>query len=69
MRLGAPRLGSAYVGGKLEPSLRAKLYRLPPHVREPLLQGMQERGPAGYQELIDVYYKQLSKQVNDKESK
>lgn len=39
----------------------AALYRLPPRLREPLIQGMQERGPEGYQRLIDAYYRQLSK--------
>ncbi|MCX5659105.1 MAG: hypothetical protein NTW19_05200, partial [Planctomycetota bacterium] len=39
----------------------AGLYRLPPRLREPLLQAMQERGPEGYQELIDAYYRQLGK--------
>ena len=31
--------------------------------REPLIQGMQEKGPEAYQRLIDAYYRQLSKDV------
>lgn len=41
----------------------ATLYRLPPWLRQPLLQGMQERGPEAYQPLIDAYYRQLSEEV------
>ena len=41
----------------------AALYRLPPWLRQPLLQGMQERGPEAYQPLIDAYYRQLSEEV------
>lgn len=41
----------------------AALYRLPPRVRDPLIQGMQEKGPEAYQRLIDAYYRQLSKDV------
>ena len=41
---------------------QAKLYRLPPSVRQPLLQGMQQRGPEGYQELIDAYYRELTQE-------
>lgn len=40
----------------------AALYRLPPRVREPLIQGMQEKGPEAYQRLIDAYYRQLTKE-------
>jgi hypothetical protein len=42
---------------------RAAVYRLPPKLREPLLQGMSERGPEGYQDLIDAYFRQLSSEV------
>ncbi len=48
---------------KLDPADRAALYRLPPHLREPLLQAMQAQGPEGYQPLIDAYYRELSKEV------
>ncbi|MBI1367717.1 MAG: hypothetical protein GC162_03595 [Planctomycetes bacterium] len=42
---------------------RAALYRLPPRVREPLIQGMNEHGPEGYQPLIDAYYRQLTREA------
>ncbi|HTU24964.1 MAG TPA: hypothetical protein VMF30_06180 [Pirellulales bacterium] len=54
--VGAPPLGT-------DPSQRARLYQLPPRVREPLLEGMQERGPEGYQPLIDAYFRELSKEI------
>lgn len=41
----------------------AALYRLPPWLRQPLVEGMQERGPEAYQPLIDAYYRQLSDAV------
>ena len=41
---------------------RMKLYRLPPSVRQPLLEGMRQRGPEGYQALIDAYYRQLTQE-------
>lgn len=34
-------------------------YRLPPHIRDPLIQGLKEAAPEGYQPLIDAYYRQL----------
>lgn len=37
----------------------AYLYRLPPRIREPLIEGMSEQGPDGYQPLIDEYYRLL----------
>ncbi len=39
------------------------LYRLPPWLRQPLVEGMQERGPEAYQPLIDAYYRSLSEEV------
>ncbi len=41
-------------------SAAAGVYRLPPQVRQPLLEGMNEQGPAGYQAVIDEYYRLLS---------
>ena len=41
------------------------LYRLPPRLRQPLVEGMQERGPEAYQPLIQAYYRQLSDDVQD----
>ncbi|QNN23119.1 DUF4175 domain-containing protein [Planctomycetales bacterium ZRK34] len=46
-----------------DPQQRAALHRLPPNLRQPLLQGMQERGPEGYQPLIDAYYRQLTQEA------
>ena len=48
---------------KADAADRAAVYRLPPRLREPLIQGMQERGPQGYQPLIDAYYRQLSREI------
>ena len=39
------------------------VYRLPPWLRQPLVEGMQERGPEAYQPLIDAYYRSLSEEV------
>jgi hypothetical protein len=47
-----------------DPQQRAAIYRLPPRLRQPLLQGMQERGPEGYQPLIDAYYRQLTQEAS-----
>lgn len=47
----------------LNASERAELYKLPPRIREPLLQGMRDQGPEGYQDLIDAYYRHLSRQA------
>ena len=44
---------------------RAGLYRLPPQVRQPLLEGMAERGPSGYQPIIDAYFRQLVERATD----
>ena len=46
-----------------DPRERAALYKLPPRIRDPLLQGMQEKGPEGYQPLIDAYFRELSKEI------
>ena len=53
--------GAAPMGS--DPRERAKFYQLPPRLREPLLEGMQERGPEGYQPLIDAYFRELSKEI------
>lgn len=45
--------------GELPPATRATLYRLPPEVRQPLIRGMTEKGPDGYQPLIDAYFRSL----------
>lgn len=41
----------------------ASIYKLPLHLRQPLLDGMRDRVPEGYQPLIDAYYRQLSEGV------
>ncbi|MBE3068967.1 MAG: hypothetical protein IMZ66_01890, partial [Planctomycetes bacterium] len=50
-------------GADVPPGQGAALYRLPPWMRQPLVEGMQERGPEAYQPLIDAYYRQLSTEV------
>ena len=42
---------------------RAQFYQLPPRLRGPLLEGMQERGPEGYQSMIDAYFRELNKEI------
>ena len=49
----------------IDPDGRAGLYRLPPTVRQPLLQGMSEQGPEAYQPLINAYYRELTRQVDE----
>lgn len=46
----------------LSPDQKMKLYRLPPSMRQPLMQGMKQRGPEGYQPLIDAYYRELTQE-------
>ena len=55
------RPGSLIVAelGDLPPDRRATLYRLPAEVRQPLIRGMTEKGPQGYQPLIDAYFRSL----------
>ena len=45
------------------PAENAGLYRLPAWLRQPLIQGMQERGPEAYQALVEAYYRQLSEEL------
>ena len=47
----------------LDARQRAALERLPPRVRDPLLEGMREQGPAAYREVIDTYFRRLGKDV------
>ncbi len=57
------RLGMAIVErelANLDPATRTVILKLPPRVREELLQGMQEQGPEGYQEFIRDYFRRLS---------
>lgn len=50
----------ASVLNPMDPNLPSAFYRLPPHLRQALLQGMNEAGPKPYQKLIDAYHRQLS---------
>lgn len=57
------RLGMAIIERELahlDPATRTVILKLPPRVREELLQGMQEQGPEGYQEFIRDYFRRLS---------
>jgi hypothetical protein len=47
----------------LDASRRAAIYKLPPRVRDPLLEGMRQRGPAAYQDVIDTYFRQLGRDI------
>jgi len=66
-RVAPPRRGTAIyldLGNlPLSASQRASVYRLPPRLREPLIQGMAERGPEGYQHLIDAYYQRIGEDM------
>lgn len=62
-----PNLSSATANGSLDARLddldlktRAILLKLPPRVREELLQGMKDQGPEGYREFIQQYFNRLS---------
>ncbi|MCK4293056.1 MAG: hypothetical protein KAY65_07650 [Planctomycetes bacterium] len=52
-----------YADDDIAPVEGAALYRLPPWLRQPLIQGMQERGPEAYQPLIEAYYRDLSTEL------
>ena len=45
----------------LDLDTRAVLLKLPPRIREELLQGLREEGPEGYQQFIRNYYQRLAK--------
>lgn len=44
----------------LDPATRAILLKMQPELRQELLQGMQEKGPAGYRKFIQDYFERLS---------
>jgi len=50
---------------KMDPEMRTVVLRLPPQVREQLLQGLREGGPEGYRQLIQNYFHRLA-EVNRK---
>lgn len=47
----------------LDARQRAALYKLPPHIRDPLLDGMRQRGPEAYQGVIDSYFRRLGRDI------
>jgi hypothetical protein len=47
----------------LDPATRAAIEKLPPHVRDPLLEGMRERGPEAYRGVIEAYFKRLGQEI------
>jgi hypothetical protein len=51
-------MGPARVNG--QPGALHGLHRLPPEVRQSLLEAMEERGPAAYQPWIDAYFRKLT---------
>jgi hypothetical protein len=59
---GAPNVPAAVDAelARLDPSARSLVLKLPPRVREELLQGMREEGPEGYRKFIDDYFKRLT---------
>ena len=44
----------------LDPAARSLILKMPPRVREELLQGMREEGPEGYRKFIEDYFKRLT---------
>jgi hypothetical protein len=50
----------------LDLETRTVLLKLPPRIREELLQGLREEGPEGYQQFIRNYYQRLAKVKGDK---
>ena len=61
-RFGLDGAGEAFDRVELTAEQRAAFYRLPPKMRDPLIKGMNQRAPEGYQPLIDAYYRQLGEQ-------
>ena len=59
---GGPRNGKPLEGelAKLDPATRNVILKMPPRVREELLQGMREEGPEGYRKFIEDYFKRLT---------
>jgi hypothetical protein len=49
----------------LDLDTRTVLLKLPPRIREELLQGLREEGPEGYQQFIRNYYQRLAKVKGD----
>jgi len=47
----------------LDPAMRAAIEKLPPHVRDPLLEGMRQQGPEAYRGVIEAYFKRLGQEI------
>ena len=58
-----PPVGSADLS-KLSPDLRAAFLKLPPRMREELLQGQKEQDPEGFGPFIEDYFKRLTQTKN-----
>ena len=58
-----PAVGSAELSA-LPPSTQQAILKLPPRVREELLQGLREQGPDGYGPFIEDYFKRLTESKN-----
>jgi hypothetical protein len=43
--------------------MRAAIEKLPPHVRDPLLEGMRQQGPEAYRGVIEAYFKRLGQEI------
>ena len=46
---------------KLDPAMRRIFLKLPPRVREELLEGLRDEGPAGYERFVREYFRRLTK--------
>ena len=55
---GSPPVGAADLS-KLRPAAREAVMKLPPRVREELLQGLREQGPEGYGLFVEDYFKRV----------
>jgi hypothetical protein len=58
-----PNVGSAELSN-LPLATREAILKLPPRVREELLQGLREQGPEGYGPFIEDYFKRLTESKN-----
>ncbi|MGE0608203.1 MAG: hypothetical protein AB7O62_13995 [Pirellulales bacterium] len=58
---GTPAMGMAGELAKLDLETRTVIMKMPPRVREELIQGMREQGPAGYRKFIQDYFQRLTK--------
>ena len=47
----------------VDPAWQAAIERLPPHVRDPLLEGMRQRGPEAYRGVIEAYFRRLGEEM------